>query len=76
MAAGVMAVGLRFVPRVSRAQRSMKRSGMMRCRPGTVTHRDLGGPGSAVHRFALHRVRDTHVHGTNANENQMSGTQH
>src|SRR5258708_23988732 len=28
----------------------MKRSGMMRCRPGIVTVR--GGPGSAVHRFA------------------------
>src|SRR5258708_17407066 len=35
---------------VSRAQRSTKRSGMMRCRPGTVTVR--GGPGSAMHRFA------------------------
>jgi hypothetical protein len=30
------------------------------CRPGTVTVR--GGPGSAVHRFALHRVRDTSAH--------------
>ncbi len=30
---------------------------MMRCRPGIVT--DRGGPGSAVHRFALHRIRDT-----------------
>jgi hypothetical protein len=35
---------------VSRAQRSMKRSGMMRCRPGIVTVR--GDPGSALHRFA------------------------
>ena len=34
----------------SRAQRSMKRSGMMRCRSGIVTVR--GGPGSAMHRFA------------------------
>src|SRR5215831_10189622 len=34
--------------RVSRAQRSMKHSAMMRCRPGTVPVR--GGPGSAVHR--------------------------
>jgi len=45
---------------VSRAQRSVKRSGMMRCRPGTVTVRN--GPGSAVDRFAalaLHRIRDT-----------------
>jgi hypothetical protein len=46
---------------VSRAQRGLERSGMMRCRPGTVTVRD--GPGSAVHhsRFALalHRIRDT-----------------
>jgi hypothetical protein len=33
---------------VSRAQRSMKRSGMMRCRPGTAAV--SGGPGSAVHR--------------------------
>jgi hypothetical protein len=43
---------------VFRAQRSVKRSGMMRCRPGTVRN----GPGSAVHRFAalaLHRIRDT-----------------
>jgi hypothetical protein len=31
----------------------MKRSGMMRCRPGIVPVR--GGPGSAVHRYALHR---------------------
>jgi hypothetical protein len=45
---------------VSRAQRSMKRSGMMRCRPGTAAVR--GGPGSAMHHslaLALHRVRDT-----------------
>src|SRR4029453_15019642 len=40
----------------------MKRSGMMRCRPGIVPVR--GGPGSAVHRYALHRyalhrIRDT-----------------
>ena len=30
---------------------------VVRCRPGTVAVR--GGPGSAVHRSALHRVRDT-----------------
>jgi hypothetical protein len=42
-------------PRVSRAQRSMKRSAMMmRCRPGTVPVR--GGPGSATHRFAAARA--------------------
>ena len=35
-------------PLVSRAQRSMKHSAMMRCRPGTVSV--CGGPGSAVHR--------------------------
>jgi hypothetical protein len=29
----------------------------MRCRPGIVPVR--GGPGSAVHRYALHRIRDT-----------------
>ena len=43
---------------VSRAQRSMKRSGMMRCRPGTAAV--SGGPGSAMHHslaLALHRVR-------------------
>ena len=63
---------------VSRAQRSMKRSGMMRCRhrsrvyPRSATKCAqvgqarlawtvwaCGGPGSAVHRFALHRIRDT-----------------
>jgi hypothetical protein len=35
---------------------------VVRCRPGTVPVRVRGGPGSAVHRFALlalHRVRDT-----------------
>jgi len=54
---------------VSRAQRSVKRSATVRCRPGIVTVR--GGPGSALHcgvypraaRSAdpgtLHRVRDT-----------------
>jgi hypothetical protein len=53
---------------VSRAQRSAKRSEVVRCRPGTVTV--CGGPGSAVHRgacarsarsadeAALHRIRD------------------
>jgi hypothetical protein len=39
---------------VSRTRRSMKRSGMMRCRPGTVTVR--GGPGSAMHHFASARA--------------------
>jgi len=39
---------------VSRAQRSMKHSGMMRCRPGTVSV--CGGPGSAVHRSAVLRA--------------------
>ena len=33
---------------MSRAQRSMKHSAMMRCRPGTVPV--CGGPGSAMHR--------------------------
>jgi hypothetical protein len=37
---------------------------VMRCRPGTVSHSELqdrrgDGPGSASHRFALRRVRDT-----------------
>src|SRR6266446_8903902 len=32
---------------------------MVRCRPGTVAVR--GGPGSAVHRYALHRIRDTRL---------------
>src|SRR3954466_10981862 len=44
---------------VSRAQRSAQRSVAVRCRPGTLLVR--GGPGSALHRFALHRVRDTAV---------------
>src|SRR5262249_59824254 len=47
----------RLPPGVSRAQRSVKRSATVRCRPGTVSVR--GDPGSAVHRFALHRIRDT-----------------
>ena len=45
---------------VSRAQRSMKRSGMMRCRTGTAAV--CSGPGSAMHHslaLALHRIRDT-----------------
>jgi hypothetical protein len=73
-----MVVAGTFVSRVSRAQRSTKRSEVVRCRPGTVTV--WGGPGSAVHRhqrvyarlrraMALHRVRDTNIH-----ENQISGT--
>ncbi len=32
---------------------------VMRCRPGTVPARD--GPGSAAHRSALHRIRDTRI---------------
>src|SRR5215469_8486209 len=35
---------------------------VVRCRPGTVTDRVLGGPGSAMHHsltLALHRIRDT-----------------
>jgi hypothetical protein len=41
---------------VSRAQRSMQRSAMMRCRPGTVKNSEVwDDPGSAVHRFTLHR---------------------
>jgi hypothetical protein len=46
-------------PYVSRAQRSVSKAN------GALQNRDrrkLGvwnGPGSAVHRFALHRVRDT-----------------
>jgi hypothetical protein len=46
---------------VSRAQRSASRR-RVRCRPGTVTDRVLGGPGSAMHHsltLALHRIRDT-----------------
>ena len=39
----------------SRAQRSTQ---VVRCRPGTVTAlRMWNGPGSAMHRYALHRVR-------------------
>src|SRR5262249_24006852 len=37
---------------------------VVRCRPGTVTERVLGGPGSAMHHsltLALHRVRDTRI---------------
>ncbi len=37
---------------VSRAQRSMKQSGMMRCRPGIVPVSELGRHGSAVQRCA------------------------
>jgi hypothetical protein len=32
---------------------------VVRCRPGIVTVR--GDPGSAVHRSALHRIRDTRL---------------
>jgi len=32
---------------------------VMRCRTGTAKDRGLGGPASAVHHCALHRVRDT-----------------
>src|SRR5262245_50128763 len=41
---------------VSRARRSTKRSGVVRRRPGIVSL--CGGPGSEVHRCALHRIRD------------------
>jgi hypothetical protein len=47
---------------VSRAQRSMKRSVMMRCRPGTAAVR--GGPGSAMHRFATARAASRPGHAT------------
>src|SRR5262249_28386498 len=47
-------------PLVSRAQRSVKRSATVRCRPGIVmVHDDRG---SAMYRslsLALHRIRDT-----------------
>ena len=59
---------------MSRAQRSMKRSGMMRCRTGTVTHTEffLAVPDqrcTAISAFtrvfrratALHRVQDTYL---------------
>jgi hypothetical protein len=42
---------------VSRAQRSTKRSEVVRCRPGIRIA--AMGPGSAAHRFALRRIRDT-----------------
>ena len=34
---------------VSRAQRSVTRSVMVRCRPGIATNSEFSGPGSAVH---------------------------
>ena len=50
--------------RVSRAQRSVERSGTVRCRTGTQAFAQSMGPGPAMHRyaqerFALHRIRDT-----------------
>jgi isoquinoline 1-oxidoreductase beta subunit len=49
--------------RVSRALRSMERSGMMRCRPGTVTHTVFATVPdqrcTASLWLALHRIRDT-----------------
>jgi hypothetical protein len=47
---------------VSRAPRSVKRSATVRCRTGTVRSAGVSflcGPGLAVHRFALRRIRDT-----------------
>jgi hypothetical protein len=50
---------------VSRAQRSMKRSAMMRCRPGIVTRTAFAAVPdqrcTASLTLALHRIRDTHV---------------
>ena len=50
---------------VSRAQRSMKRSAMMRCRPGTVTRTTFGAVPdqrcTASLTLALHRIRDTNL---------------
>ena len=50
--------------RVSRAQRSMERSGMMRCRPGIVPVSELGRSRNssaprARRALALHSIRDT-----------------
>ena len=48
---------------VSRALRSMERSGMMRCTPGTVTHTAFATVPdqrcTASLSLALHRIRDT-----------------
>ena len=42
-----------------RARRSTQRSEVVRCRPGTVASSERRyDPGSAVHRYALHRVRE------------------
>jgi hypothetical protein len=46
--------------RMSRAQRSTKRSGVVRCRPGTVTSSEIGTvPDQRCTANALHRIRDT-----------------
>ena len=58
---------------VSRAQRSIKRSAMVRCRPGTAAVR--GGPGSAMHRFALHRIREKHSAKCDAAQKQKAREQ-
>jgi hypothetical protein len=43
----------------SRAQRSTERSGVVRCRTGIVAHsKPSEGPGTAVHHFVLHRLRE------------------
>jgi len=44
---------------VSRARRSTKRSEVVRRRPGIDGFWIWDDPGSAVHRFALHRIRET-----------------
>src|SRR5262249_35106924 len=48
---------------VSRAQRSMKRSAMMRCRPGIVTRTAFAAVPDqrCTASLALHRIRDTHL---------------
>ena len=62
--AGVALIGASF-SRVSRAQRSMKQSGMMRCRPGIVPNSAFGTiPDqrcTASLMLALHRIRDTQL---------------
>ena len=44
---------------MSRAQRSTSEAKWCTADPGSPTHRRLYGPGAAVHRFALHCIRDT-----------------
>ena len=43
----------------SRAQRSVQRSGTVRCRPGTFANFEFRTPLSAVHHFVLRRIRGT-----------------